>query len=122
MRCKRRNAGAAVTFSSGIRSGFNADLHRTVRINYVIHACICHKNTVFNNSKNYVLSIICNLYIASGGTAYLTENLGSNAFFPFSDNIERAKKSGVKYIAEPGGRAIKGLCTAPDAPFRLSML
>lgn len=29
--------------------------------------------------------------------------LGSDAFFPFSDNIERANKSGVKYIAEPGG-------------------
>ena len=29
--------------------------------------------------------------------------LGSDAFFPFSDNIERAKRSGVKYIAEPGG-------------------
>ena len=30
-------------------------------------------------------------------------SLGSDAFFPFSDNIERARKSGVKYIAEPGG-------------------
>ena len=29
--------------------------------------------------------------------------LGSDAFFPFSDNIERAKKSGVSYVAEPGG-------------------
>lgn len=29
--------------------------------------------------------------------------LGSDAFFPFGDNIERARKSGVKYIAEPGG-------------------
>ncbi len=29
--------------------------------------------------------------------------LGSDAFFPFSDNIERARKSGVKYIAQPGG-------------------
>ena len=29
--------------------------------------------------------------------------LGSDAFFPFDDNIERAKKSGVSYIAEPGG-------------------
>lgn len=29
--------------------------------------------------------------------------LGSDAFFPFSDNIERAKKSGVKYVAQPGG-------------------
>ena len=29
--------------------------------------------------------------------------LGSDAFFPFSDNIERAFKSGVKYVAQPGG-------------------
>ncbi len=29
--------------------------------------------------------------------------LGSDAFFPFSDNIDRARKSGVRYIAEPGG-------------------
>ena len=30
-------------------------------------------------------------------------SLGSDAFFPFGDNIERARKSGVKYIAQPGG-------------------
>jgi len=30
-------------------------------------------------------------------------SLGSDAFFPFGDNVERAKRSGVKYIAEPGG-------------------
>lgn len=40
-------------------------------------------------------------------TAYLATKgnvaLGSDAFFPFSDNIERAYKSGVKYVAEPGG-------------------
>jgi len=40
-------------------------------------------------------------------TAWLAQNtdvvLGSDAFFPFSDNIERAHKSGVKYIAQPGG-------------------
>ena len=39
--------------------------------------------------------------------AWLAKNtdvaLGSDAFFPFGDNIERAYKSGVKYIAEPGG-------------------
>ena len=29
--------------------------------------------------------------------------LGSDAFFPFGDNVERAKRSGVKYIAQPGG-------------------
>ena len=30
-------------------------------------------------------------------------SVGSDAFFPFGDNIERARKSGVTYIAEPGG-------------------
>ena len=30
-------------------------------------------------------------------------SLGSDAFFPFGDNIERAFRSGVKYVAEPGG-------------------
>ena len=39
--------------------------------------------------------------------AWLAQNtdvtLGSDAFFPFDDNIERAFKSGVKYIAQPGG-------------------
>ena len=30
-------------------------------------------------------------------------SLGSDAFFPFGDNIERAKRSGVAYIAQPGG-------------------
>ena len=29
--------------------------------------------------------------------------LGSDAFFPFSDNIDRAAKSGVKYVVQPGG-------------------
>lgn len=30
-------------------------------------------------------------------------SLGSDAFFPFADNIERAKRSGVQYVAQPGG-------------------
>ena len=30
-------------------------------------------------------------------------SLGSDAFFPFEDNIQRARKSGVDYVAEPGG-------------------
>ena len=30
-------------------------------------------------------------------------SLGSDAFFPFGDNVERARKSGVQYIAQPGG-------------------
>ena len=39
--------------------------------------------------------------------AYLSSitgvSVGSDAFFPFGDNIERARKSGVSYVAEPGG-------------------
>lgn len=39
--------------------------------------------------------------------AWIEENrdvcLGSDAFFPFGDNVERAKKSGVSYIVQPGG-------------------
>lgn len=36
-------------------------------------------------------------------------SLGSDAFFPFDDNIERARRSGVKYIAEPGGSIRDGV-------------
>ena len=47
------------------------------------------------------------VFTAEEKKAWLAENqnvtLGSDAFFPFSDNIERAKKSGVAYIAQPGG-------------------
>ena len=30
-------------------------------------------------------------------------SVGSDAFFPFGDNVERARKSGVSFIAQPGG-------------------
>ena len=47
------------------------------------------------------------VFTAEAKRAWLSKNtdvaLGSDAFFPFSDNIERAFRSGVKYIAEPGG-------------------
>ena len=46
-------------------------------------------------------------FTAEEKKAWIAKNtgvtLGSDAFFPFSDNIERAKKSGVQYVAEPGG-------------------
>ena len=36
--------------------------------------------------------------------AYLTGvTVGSDAFFPFGDNVERARKSGAAYIVQPGG-------------------
>ena len=47
------------------------------------------------------------VFTAEEKRAWLDKNTdvicGSDAFFPFSDNIERAHKSGVKYIAQPGG-------------------
>ena len=47
------------------------------------------------------------VFTAEVNRAWLDKNtdvaLGSDAFFPFGDNIERAHKSGVKYVAEPGG-------------------
>ena len=47
------------------------------------------------------------VFTAEEKRAWLDKNtdvaLGSDAFFPFGDNIERAFKSGVKYVAEPGG-------------------
>ena len=47
------------------------------------------------------------IFTAEEKRAWLDKNtdvaLGSDAFFPFGDNIERAHRSGVKYVAEPGG-------------------
>lgn len=47
------------------------------------------------------------VFTAEEKRAWLKQNtdvaLGSDAFFPFGDNIERAYRSGVKYVAEPGG-------------------
>ena len=47
------------------------------------------------------------IFTAEEKREWLSQNsevtLGSDAFFPFSDNIERAFRSGVKYVAQPGG-------------------
>ncbi len=48
-------------------------------------------------------------------------SLGSDAFFPFDDNIERAKKSGVKYIAEPGGSIRDDVVIACADKYGMSM-
>lgn len=47
--------------------------------------------------------------------------LGSDAFFPFSDNIDRAKKSGVSYIAEPGGSVRDDLVIAKCNEYNMVM-
>ncbi len=52
------------------------------------------------------------VFTAEEKKAWLAKNtdvaLGSDAFFPFSDNIDRAYKSGVKYVAQPGGSVRDG--------------
>lgn len=48
-------------------------------------------------------------------------SLGSDAFFPFSDNIERAKKSGVKYVVEPGGSIRDDLVIAKADEYGMAM-
>ncbi len=47
--------------------------------------------------------------------------LGSDAFFPFSDNIDRAKKSGVKYIAQPGGSVRDDLVIESCNKYKMAM-
>ena len=47
--------------------------------------------------------------------------LGSDAFFPFSDNIKRARKSGVSYIAEPGGSIRDDLVIAQCDEYGIAM-
>lgn len=47
--------------------------------------------------------------------------LGSDAFFPFADNIERAHKSGVTYIAQPGGSVRDDLVIACCDKYNIAM-
>ncbi len=48
-------------------------------------------------------------------------SLGSDAFFPFGDNIDRAKKSGVSYIAQPGGSVRDDLVIADCDKYGIAM-
>jgi phosphoribosylaminoimidazolecarboxamide formyltransferase/IMP cyclohydrolase len=57
--------------------------------------------------------------------SWIAENtnvaLGSDAFFPFGDNIERAYKSGVRYIAQPGGSKRDDIVTDTCNRFGIAM-
>ena len=48
--------------------------------------------------------------------------LGSDAFFPFSDNVERAHKSGVKYIVQPGGSVREDLAISCCDKYNMAMV
>lgn len=53
---------------------------------------------------------------------YLLEKKKEDAFFPFSDNIERAYKSGVKYRAKPGGSLRDNLVIECCDKYNMTML
>ena len=69
---------------------FDSSLGRPERDN-AINVCLTER-TVLSPDE-------CREFVSS----YKGVSLGSDAFFPFPDNIERAAKSGVTYIAQPGG-------------------
>lgn len=66
-----------------------------------------HMDVLADGAWEKIFKVKPEVFTAEEKRAWLDENqdviCGSDAFFPFSDNIERAKKSGVKYIAQPGG-------------------
>ena len=69
---------------------FDSSLGRPERDN-AINLCLTEREIISPNERKEFIS------------NYKGVSLGSDAFFPFPDNIERAAKSGVTYIAQPGG-------------------
>ena len=69
---------------------FDSSLGRPERDN-AINLCLTERDILSPNERKEFIS------------NYKCVSLGSDAFFPFPDNIERAAKSGVTYIAQPGG-------------------
>ena len=66
-----------------------------------------YMDVLANGAWENIFKVKPPVFTAEEKRAWLDKNtdvaLGSAAFFPFGDNIERAHKSGVKYVAEPGG-------------------
>ena len=66
-----------------------------------------YMDVLANGAWESIFKVKPPVFTAEEKRAWLDKNtdvaLGSDAFFPFGDNIERAHKSGVKYVAEPGG-------------------
>ena len=66
-----------------------------------------YMDVLANGAWENIFKVKPPVFTAEEKRAWLDKNtdvaLGSDAFFPFGDNIVRAHKSGVKYVAEPGG-------------------
>ena len=79
-----------------------------------------------DNAINVILSSKDDVISPSERMQWLADNkgssLGSDAFFPFPDNIERARLSGVKYIAQPGGSIRDDLVIKACDDYDISMV
>ena len=66
-----------------------------------------YMDVLADGAWEYIFKVKPEVFTREKKRAWLDKNtdvaLGSDAFFPFGDNVERAHKSGVKYIAQPGG-------------------
>ena len=87
---------------------FREDVHRADRDNAIdLYIGDEYEDLLADGSWQNVFTKRPDVFTKEEKRAWLDKNtgvtLGSDAFFPFGDNIERAHKSGVKYIAEPGG-------------------
>ena len=87
---------------------FRADIKRADRDNAIdVYIGDEYEDVLADGAWERVFTVKPEVFTREEKRAWLDQMtdvaLGSDAFFPFGDNIERAKKSGVKYIAQPGG-------------------
>jgi phosphoribosylaminoimidazolecarboxamide formyltransferase/IMP cyclohydrolase len=87
---------------------FKKDIHRADRDNAIdVYISEEHDDVLRDGAWQKVFTEKPEVLTMEEKKAWVARNtdviLGSDAFFPFGDNIERAHKSGVKYIAQAGG-------------------
>ena len=87
---------------------FREDIKRAERDNAIdVYICEEYMDVCADGAWEKIFTEKPSIFTREEKRAWLDQltgvTLGSDAFFPFSDNIERAHKSGVQYIAEPGG-------------------
>lgn len=87
---------------------FKDDVHRADRDNAIdLYIGEDYMDVLADGEWQKVFTKRPDIFTKEEKRAWLDKNtdvsLGSDAFFPFGDNIERAHRSGVKYVAEPGG-------------------
>ena len=87
---------------------FRSDIRRADRDNAIdLYMGEDYMDVLADGRWENIFTVKPNVFTAEEKRAWLDGNtgvsLGSDAFFPFGDNIERAFRSGVKYVAQPGG-------------------